>query len=288
MYEGANMDIFNNLSKTIKYIEGHLKDEIDIQEMCNINLCSQYHLRRMFSYITGETISGYIRKRRLSVAALELSNTDISIADIAVKYGYESRISFARAFKELHNISPSEARKEGSVLKMYPMLVFQINLKGAMDMKYRFETTTDFKLFGISRKIMPNENKHVVLPQFAQEVMENGMHDKVNALLNRPSGNLLHGIHYYMDDDDSYYMFGWELNDDISVTDDMNIISVHSGRWVVFEGDITFENQTEFHDTWRAIYSDWFPTSTYEQENNPCIEKFTDKSFEIWIPIKEK
>jgi AraC-like DNA-binding protein len=50
----------------------------------------------MFSFLAGISLSEYIRRRRLTLAALDLKDRDLRIIDVAVKYGYNwglSRIS---------------------------------------------------------------------------------------------------------------------------------------------------------------------------------------------------
>lgn len=112
--------------------------------------CSSYQFQRMFSFITDVTLSEYIRRRRLALAALELQHSGAAkVIDIAMKYGYESPVSFARAFNSLHGITPAMARQEGIALKAYPRLSFLITIKGAEAMNYRIETKESFEVFGI-------------------------------------------------------------------------------------------------------------------------------------------
>lgn len=282
------MDIFQNLTLVINYIEDNLKHEIHVKDISRLAQCSSQHLRRMFPYLTGIPLSQYIRNRRLSAAALEISNSTTPIVDIALDYNYDSRISFSRAFKDFHGITPSEARKTGQTIKLYPQLVFQVIANGGHSMKYRLENLDAFKLFGVSRKIEAHENKHEVLPNYASEVMANGSHDMINKIIGRQSGSPLYGVHYYGLDDVTYYMFGWAYKQEKNLTDQMHILDVKAGKWVVFEGPISYDHQETFHQTWQEIYSQWFPKSDFEQDSNPCIEKFLETTFEIWIPIKDK
>lgn len=81
----------------------------------------------MFSFLAGIGLSEYIRRRRLSLAAIDLKDKDLRIIDVAVKYGYNSADSFSRAFHSLHGILPSEARSENTQLKAYPRMAFQLS-----------------------------------------------------------------------------------------------------------------------------------------------------------------
>ncbi len=91
---------------------------------------------RSFSFITNISIYEYIRKRRMTLAALELQNNSVKIIDLAMKYGYEFPESFTRAFKVIHGISPSAARKKGVKLSLYPRISCLITVKGDIEMDY--------------------------------------------------------------------------------------------------------------------------------------------------------
>src|SRR5690606_20072611 len=109
--------------------------------------------KRMFSFLAGVSLSEYIRRRRLTLAAFELNNSDIRILDVAIKYGYHSADSFSRAFQALHSITPSEARQHGQSLKAYPRMTFQLSIKGGVEMNYRIEEKEAFHIVGIKKRV---------------------------------------------------------------------------------------------------------------------------------------
>ena len=53
-----------------RYIEESLMDELYFAEVARQAACSQFQLQRMFPYLCGVTLSDYIRRRRMSCAAL--------------------------------------------------------------------------------------------------------------------------------------------------------------------------------------------------------------------------
>lgn len=61
------------------------------------------------------TVGEYVRARRMTLAAQELSGSNAKVIDVAVKYGYDSPDSFARAFQRFHGITPSQARAPGGL-----------------------------------------------------------------------------------------------------------------------------------------------------------------------------
>jgi len=124
------MEWLDRLNQSISYIEDKLTGEIDIEKAAKIACCSSFHFQRMFSYIASVSLAEYIRRRRMTLAAFELQNSDIKIIDLAIKYGYDSPTSFSRAFQNVHGVPPSAAKGEGIVLKAHPRMTFLISIKG--------------------------------------------------------------------------------------------------------------------------------------------------------------
>ena len=107
------MDWIVGMQKAIDYIENHLTEKIDYDIVAAQSFSSSYHFQRVFSILCGFTIGEYIRNRRLSLAGSELATTDAKVIDVALKYGYESPDSFAKAFKQFHGVLPSQVKNNG-------------------------------------------------------------------------------------------------------------------------------------------------------------------------------
>ena len=142
------MDWIIGLQKAIDYIEDNLTETIDYEMVAAQSFSSSYHFQRVFSILCGFTIGEYIRNRRLSLAGTELATSDAKVIDVALKYGYESPDSFAKAFQKFHGILPSQARNNGSMLKSFSRLVLKISLEGGKLMNYRIEEKPEMILTG--------------------------------------------------------------------------------------------------------------------------------------------
>jgi AraC family transcriptional regulator len=153
---GDTMDWLERMNSAMEYIEANLDGDISYDRIAQIACCSTYHFQRMFPFITGVTLSEYIRRRRLTLAAFELQTTNTKVIDVAVKYGYDSPEAFARAFKNLHGIMPVSARDKGVSLKAYPRMSFHISIKGDVEMNYRIEQRGPFEMFGVYGEINSN------------------------------------------------------------------------------------------------------------------------------------
>jgi len=123
------INIAEKLNLVIDYIENRLTGEIDQEEIARIACLSYYDVARAFSLIADISISDYVRKRRLTLAGAELKRKGAKVTDTALKYGYDSPVSFARAFREFHGFSPSDGSKDSVVPKEFPRLIYQICVK---------------------------------------------------------------------------------------------------------------------------------------------------------------
>ena len=133
------MDWITGMQKAIDYIEENLTEEIDYEKVAAKSFSSSYHFQRVFSILCGYTLGEYIRLRRLTLAGAELTKGKEKVIDIALKYGYDSPDSFAKAFQKFHGITPSQARADGSKLKSFSRLSIKISLEGGTIMNYRMK-----------------------------------------------------------------------------------------------------------------------------------------------------
>ena len=138
----------------VDYIENNLCGNIDPEAIARIACQSTAGFQRTFSIVTEMSVSEYIRRRRMSLAALDLRSGNAKVIDTALKYGYDSPEAFARAFKEIFGISPSAARKESMALKMFPRISFLKTIKGDVVMDYEPENSA-VKVTNLYREHMP-------------------------------------------------------------------------------------------------------------------------------------
>ncbi len=116
------MDSFSVLTNALNYIEANLCSDIepeDIARHCSYSLSS---LQKMFRRIFRIGIADYITRRKITSASRELLDTDSSVLDIAVKYGYNSNEVFSRAFVRIWGETPSRYRRNRSFSEIYPKL----------------------------------------------------------------------------------------------------------------------------------------------------------------------
>lgn len=131
------MDSLSSMNNALAYIENHLTEDMDYSKISKIAYCSEYHFKRMFSFLSGISLSEYIRRRRLTLAALDLKDKDLRIIYVAVKYGYSSADSFSRAFHSMHGILPLQDMRQLKVLKFCGMRARTLEIR-SIEVKFGF------------------------------------------------------------------------------------------------------------------------------------------------------
>ena len=290
------MDSLSSMNNAMVYIEEHLTEDIDYSEVSKIAYCSEYHFKRMFSFLAGISLSEYIRRRRLSLAANDLKDKDLRIIDVAVKYGYNSADSFSRAFHSLHGILPSEARSENTQLKAYPRMTFQLSIQGGCEMNYRIVEKEAFKLVGFKKRV-PVIFKGVN-PEIAKmtELLTPEVIKQLKVISNvEPTGiisastNFSEGRMEERGELDHYIGVATSSDE----TAELDVLKIEASTWAVFESIGPFPETLQ--NVWGRIYSEWFPSSGYEAVEGPEIlwNESPDTGnpkyrSEIWIPVKKK
>jgi AraC family transcriptional regulator len=290
------MDSLRRLNDAIGYIEENLLEDIDYKEVARRAYCSEYHFQRMFSYLAGVSLSEYIRRRRLSLAAFELMNSKARILDIAIKYGYNSPDSFTRAFQSLHGITPSEARKSRQSLKAFPRMTFQLTIKGVSELNYGIVEKEAFNLVGFKKRVPIIFNG--VNPEISAMWQSLDM-EKINTLKQlsnvEPMGLLSASTNF----SEGRMEEKGELDHYIGVATtnecpkNLTKLEVPASTWAVFEAVGPFPNTLQ--DVWGRIYSEWFPSSNYQIAVGPELlwnenKDVTSPTFrsEIWVPVTSK
>ena len=281
------MEWIERLNDAVGYIEEHLTEEIDYERLGKIACCSSYHFQRMFTYMAGVPLSEYIRRRRMSLAAVDLQSTGIKIIDVAGKYGYNSPTAFNRAFQSVHGIAPSAVKNEGVSVKSFPPVSFKIIVNGVEEMNYRIETKDAFRIVGVSVPLEKDiEKNFAVIPRKWQETAVNGTLQKLTGLMDtQPMGVL--GVSTCNDTEPWRYYIAVSS----SQTDkDLEEYTVPAATWAVFPGAGTNQSIQELE---RRIVTEWLPTSGYEYGNAPDVEVYLNPDpqnaqYEVWIPVVRK
>ena len=302
------MDWLTKMNSAIDYIEDNLTGKIDFNIVAQKACCSSYNFQRMFSFITDITLAEYIRRRRLTQAAFELQNTDIKVIDAAVKYGYDTSTSFARAFVILHGITPTEARRAGAKLRAYPKISFQISIKGDVGMNYRIETKEAFDVFGVETICsLTGAEGYMAPPELWEESHRNGEYERLSANAGELPSFVTNGfvskdlckIHavcgYRKTEENTFAYMMCAFVGKNSNTKGFTTAHIPSQTYAIFTSE-EFK-WADFHNVLatlhKRIFTEWFPTSNYEHaEDRADFEIYGGTGdlgyIELWYPIVMK
>ena len=290
------------IQQAITYMEEHIMEEINYEDVAKQMHTSSYEFHRAFSFLTGMTANAYIRKRRLSLAGREIVETNAKITDIALKYGYETPESFTKAFTRFHGIAPKFAREESVKLLLFNPLVIKIIVEGGKSMDYRIVQTKELKFIALARsfrnEIINDEENHDI-PDFWEECHDKNLVEAIRNL--RPEGKRdLYGLCSPTKQGEGTFEYGIGVLID-GATSEFDIVEmekagysiwdVKPGTYVVF--DCIGEDGDCIGDTWSRFYKEFLPQMGYESEAETDYEIYFEKGrsglfCELWIPVRKK
>ena len=282
------MEWLDRMNDVLTYLEANLDGEIDLEQAAQLAACSQFHFQRMFTYIAGVPLSEYLRRRRMTLAALELAGGNVKVIDLALRYGYDSPTAFNRAFQNVHGVPPSRAREGGVRLTAYPRISFTLTVKGETSMNYRIETLKAFRIVGLKVTMpMDVEQSFAQVPRFWQQSVPRI--PELMPLMNGTPKGLL-GVSACMKGETFDYFIA--VASDADVPQGMAESTVPACTWAIF--DCTGPMPDALQTLQKRIVTEWLPTSGYEYANAPDIEVYfegdqfsPDYRCEAWLPIRK-
>ena len=285
------MEFLNQLEKALEYIEDNLAGEISFEQAARIACCSTYYFQRMFSYIAGVPLSEYIRRRRMTAAAFELQNRDARIAEISLKYGYNSPTAFNRAFQSVHGVPPSAVRTKNVLLNSYPRLYLHISVTGKQGLKYRIKHKGPLRIVGIKMQLSVDYEKNFVeVPKFWQKTKKSSQLADICSLMNNEPQGML-GLSLYQGPEDISYLIG--AASDRALLPGMVEVQLPALTWAIFPCSGALPSA--FQDLYRRFYSEWLPVSDYCYKNGPDLEVYPEENItspacnsELWMAVTKE
>lgn len=125
-YKHKHIDVFRSeeqlvndvpfiLKKVVKHIEDNITNRIDINELAQMTRWSSQHFIRVFTQFMGNTPYQFILKKKMEKAKVLITETNISMKDIAFELGFQSYGNFCKLFKRETGKNPDEYRKFNSI-----------------------------------------------------------------------------------------------------------------------------------------------------------------------------
>ncbi|QEC53579.1 AraC family transcriptional regulator [Anseongella ginsenosidimutans] len=287
--------MLRELNHVIDYIEDHLTDDLSPGLVAEYAGVPDYYLGRIFFFLSGMTLSEYIKNRRLSEASKDLLAGE-RVTDIAFKYGYQSMDGFTRAFKKWSGFLPSDVNKKG-INKSFPKFSFIITVKGGNTMEFRIENKPAFNFAGVSKRVpMQFEGVNNEILELAKSITDD-QKEEMHALQNTEPYEIVN-VSYDADADflkeegDLTHLIG-VLTTEKQVSERLTKVPVEACSWAVFPNEGPFPSTLQ--TTMAKIYSEWLPSSDYEVINaltfsfTKMDQQKTGYAYsEVWIPVRMK
>lgn len=296
------MEWISAIHEAIAYMEEHLLEEINYEDVAESVHISSYEFHRAFSFLSGMTANAYIRNRRLSLAGTEVVGSDAKITDIALKYGYDTPESFTKAFTRFHGVAPKTARETNAKLVLFNPIAIKVTMEGGMSMDYRIVQTQAQKFIALVRnfrnEIINEEDNHDI-PDFWDECYEKDLVEPIREL--RPEGKRdLYGLctPAVQGADTFAYGIGVLVDKDTAPFDEAGMLQkgyriwdVKPGTYAVF--DCMGEDADCISEKWSRFYKEFLPRTGYASSDATDYEVYFENGkeglfCELWIPVEKR
>ena len=277
------MSIIKSFNSTIDYIETVLEDEIDEKKITHLSGYSYAMFSRLFSILTGTTLSEYLRGRKLTEAAIALRDTDEKVIDIAFRFGYESSDSFGTAFKNFHGFTPSEVRN-GKPFKLISRIQLALTVKGGRSMNVTIQKKGSFTVAGFNEE---NINSSLC-PKVWNKLYEKYSQEELASLGDGESVGICHDVE---SPNVINYMAGYIVTDvDKAKSMGLDILEVEEAEYAIVE--LKGVVPECIHNGWKYVMEVFFPEHGYVHSGTPDFEYYyegdmdsKDYKMELWVPI---
>ncbi|MBD5135583.1 MAG: AraC family transcriptional regulator [Lachnospiraceae bacterium] len=279
------------VKEAVDFIEMHMMEDITMYDVANHVSISPFYFNKGFNILCGYSIAEYIRNRRLALAGEELLTSNITVMELAMKYGYDSPDSFTKAFSRFHGYSPSTVRKNGTMVKAFAPLKLKISLEGGCLMDYRITKKESFTVLSVSKEFNYDNCKKEI-PLFWEEHYASGKGKYVCGMFGI-------NIDLQMGNEKFEYLIADIYNPAMDIPSGFMVKTIPAFTWAVFPCIGALPQSLQDVNT--KVFSEWLPAlQDYEFAAGYCVEMYDapdkyqngmqDENYytEIWIPIKKK
>lgn len=272
-----------HIQRILEYIEEHLTDDslLDNTTLASITGYSKYHFLRFFRDTTKLTPADYIRKRRITEIVKHIGDDNTFIANLAFKYGFNSKENFTRAFKNEHKILPSEFKTANCSLRLFEPFDFNAEFE-LPSVSICYLEYFDLVAYSFGTEFAPNCWNKYNAERRSLKLSDGKIVEDYGAMRRNSEKNQLE------------YYIGINARNAVGNTDNTVMLNINGGLYAVFE--TAPSSQHRFVDTirktWDWIGNCWLPQNGYKRRNDFELERYTESSRTysetILIPIKKE
>lgn len=281
----------DRIYRAIVWAEENLHEAFSSGDLADIACLSEYHFRRMFMSATGISPGLYIKRRRLTRAAEQLTSGQSRIIDIAMESGFDSQESFTRAFKDMFHTTPAQYRRDGIIktpLMQPPMNRDHLQhlMEGTITMMPDIRTKEAFSVIGMGNDFIIGKTDSI--PALWDQFMQRRTEIQVR-------GHIDYGVCTKAHDNEStgafHYTASAETDTNAPLPAGMERVLIPGGTYAVFthKGHLN-----QFEKTVEYVWKIWVPKNASRLADGPDFELYDDRfspetmsgEIEIWVPVK--
>jgi AraC family transcriptional regulator len=276
----------NPASKALWHIETNFGNDLSLDEIAQAAGVSRFHLARIFEARMGRSVMGYVRARRLAIAARALAAGAPDILAVALEAGYGSHEAFTRAFAAAFGVTP-EALRQGGTVKPFDLqeAILMPNTLIDTPSPHRLQSGRAMTIGGLAGGYTPETS--AAIPSLWQSF--------VQWLPDVPGRTgeafTTYGLCYNQTDNSFDYMAGVEVDPKADLPEGFVRVVLKPLTYAVFPhtGHIS-----GIRSTWASIWDKWLPESGLKVLPEPFLEKYGPKfngmtgegGLEIWVPVE--
>jgi AraC family transcriptional regulator len=285
------------IDRVIDYLRGNLHRPVKLAELADIACFSEFHFHRIFTSVSGETLSNFTNRLRLEKAARLLRYSEQSLTEIALDCGFSSSATFSRAFRAGYDTSPSEFRKSGEIKKS--KICKELFPKD----EYGLPMSAEEKRAAFPVRLLDIPERQVAYIRVTNAFELSRVLAALTTLIEwaKSQGVFAQGILFGMSVDDPHvtpkHLYRYEVclasSLPFECCEGMSKLKLPAMRYAAIKvsGDIH-----KVATAWDYLYRDWLINSAYEPEHAPALEVFLDKEsatdwshfdLELYLPVRK-
>jgi AraC family transcriptional regulator len=297
MKSPKSRDVYSDrMHRVTEYIDQHIDQFLDLDTLAQVAHFSPFHFHRLFSAYMGETLGGYMRRRRCEIAATRLlAQPQLAVLKVALDVGFGSAEAFTRAFNARFGCSPTTWRLQhtGANANADPAdsNPSQANSKASEGLSKPDQSLREtsgnngapkHSNFEASMKVEIIERKptaiaylrHVgpygaALSGFWQTEVYPWMVS--SGLLGQPRYGISHDDPLITAPEQCRYDAGCEIPPNFIALSNAHKSLIPGGQYAAlnFQGVVS-----EFGTAWNSLLRDWLPNSGLQLDNRPMFEYY--------------
>lgn len=273
------------VEKALWLIESRLRSEVSLAEIAASSGVSRFHLLRAFGDATGHSVMRYVRARRLTEAARQLSAGASDILAVALDAGYGSHEAFTRAFRDQFGGTPEAVRAQGHVDNIELVEPVILDASRFVELQApRFDDGRTLLIAGLGERYGFETNLGIPFQWQRFRPYIGNVPGQV--------GTTTYGVCCNSDGSGYFeYIAGVEVSSFSGLPGELSRIRIPEQKYAVFSHR---DHISTLRSCVHTIWNKWLPASGCEVADSPDFELYGESfdpkagigTVEIWLPIK--